>query len=173
MQNFFTALLTASFVMSALALFYMALTPFLARRYSEKSRYYVWLIIIIGLIIPFRPQWDVGIVRLEMPGGTAAAPTVQIGNGRPFTMPLPFENAAAPVTEMPPQFESTAPAAIPSLLENAAPASTFPFAGWYQIGAIIWLAGLIIFLTYYAVKHYLFVKMVKRWSAEITDDQTV
>ena len=51
MQNFIITLLTCSVTMSALALLYMAITPLLAKRYSEKSRYYAWLIIVVGLIV--------------------------------------------------------------------------------------------------------------------------
>jgi len=40
MQGFIVTLLTCSIAMSALALFYMAITPLLAKRYSAKSRYY-------------------------------------------------------------------------------------------------------------------------------------
>ena len=79
MQNFVITLLTCSVTMSALALFYMAVTPLLSRRYSEKGRYYAWLIVVIGLIIPFRPQWSNAIVKMDMPSETAA-PVIQIGN---------------------------------------------------------------------------------------------
>ena len=40
MPGFMITLLICSITMSALALLYMALTPFLAKRYSEKVRYF-------------------------------------------------------------------------------------------------------------------------------------
>jgi beta-lactamase regulating signal transducer with metallopeptidase domain len=55
-ENFIITLLICSVAMSGIGLLYMACTPFLAKRFCEKGRYYAWLIIIIGLIIPFRPQ---------------------------------------------------------------------------------------------------------------------
>jgi beta-lactamase regulating signal transducer with metallopeptidase domain len=58
MQSFVIALLTCSVAMSALALLYLALTPLLAKRYSARGRYYAWLIILIGLIVPFRPLFS-------------------------------------------------------------------------------------------------------------------
>jgi beta-lactamase regulating signal transducer with metallopeptidase domain len=67
MQNFMEILLICSISMSAAAVLYMAAMPLLARRYSEKGRYYAWLIIIIGLIIPFRPQFSNALVVLEAP----------------------------------------------------------------------------------------------------------
>lgn len=80
MEDFVITLLVCSATMSALALAYMAATPLLARRYSVKSRYYAWLVLVIGLIIPFRPQLGRPIVRLDLPGG-AAAPVIRLGGG--------------------------------------------------------------------------------------------
>ena len=78
MQNFMIALLICSVAMSGLALLYMAATPFLAKRYSEKWRYYAWLIIIVGLIVPFRPQWGDALINVEVPTA-AQPPVVQVG----------------------------------------------------------------------------------------------
>ena len=50
-------LLLCSAVMSAAALLYMGIMPLIAKRCSEKWRYYAWLIIVAGLIIPYRPQF--------------------------------------------------------------------------------------------------------------------
>lgn len=48
------ALLEASISMSVIALVYMAITPLLSKKFTAKGRYYTWLVVIIGLIIPFR-----------------------------------------------------------------------------------------------------------------------
>jgi len=86
--------------MPALALFYMVITPLLARRYSAKGRYYAWLIIVIGLIISFRPQFDNPFVKITSTDTTM--PTIQAGNGTPFISPLdnplPF-SAASHISE--------------------------------------------------------------------------
>ena len=60
-------LLTCSVTMSAVALTYMAIDPLLARRYSAKGRYYGWLIIVIGLLIPFRPTFRGVAMRVSVP----------------------------------------------------------------------------------------------------------
>lgn len=54
MQQFLIALIEASVAMSALALVYIAVTPVLSKLFSAKGRYYAWLAIVAGLIIPFR-----------------------------------------------------------------------------------------------------------------------
>ena len=144
MQSFMVMLLTCSVTMSALALFYMAVTPLFAKRYSEKGRYYAWLIVVFWLIIPFRPQFNNAFIKVDVPSGTVT-PIIQIGNGTPIT--VPFGNTALPP-------------ALPSI-------------SWWQIAAAVWLAGVIAFLAYHVIKHYCFVKMVKRWSENITDEQLV
>ena len=77
MQDFMITLLICSVAMSVIALVYMASAPFLAKRYSEKWRYYAWLIIIGGLIIPFRPGWGNTLFNVEVPAA-AAPPIVQV-----------------------------------------------------------------------------------------------
>lgn len=144
MQNFVIKLLTCSVIMSALALLYMVVTPLLAKRYSARGRYYAWLIIVIGLIIPFRPHFDNAIIRVSVPSETVM-PIVQMGNGTPNTV----------------------------LMNNAARPSALPGKLWWQIAAAVWLAGVIVFLSYHAIKHYCFVRMVGRWSESITDEQTL
>ena len=134
MQNFLITLLTCSVAMSALALIYMACTPFLIKRYSEKGHYYAWLVVVIGLIVPFRPQWNV-------------VPIFQIGNDTSIS--------------------------IAQTIENAALYSAVPSISRWQIAAMVWLAGVIIFLSCHAIKHYRFVKMTNRWSVGITDEQTL
>ena len=143
MPGFMITLLICSITMSALALLYMALTPFLAKRYSEKVRYYSWLFIVIGLIIPFRPQLSDSIIKVNVPIN-AAVPNIQIGDRAPITV--------------------YAGNVIPSTLHNIS---------WWQITAAVWIAGIIIFLVYHAVKHYRFLKLAARWSENITDEQTL
>ncbi len=86
MQGFLLQLLLCSVTMSALALVYMALTPLLAKRYAVKGRYYAWLVIVIGLVIPFRPQWGAAAVTVALPRG-AAVPVIQTGGAAPAAFP--------------------------------------------------------------------------------------
>jgi len=64
--------------MSIVALLYLILTPLIKQRYSEKGCYYGWLIILIGLIIPFRPQWENVIFNVNIP--TYVETTMQTSN---------------------------------------------------------------------------------------------
>lgn len=144
MQSFMIALLTCSITMSVLALLYMAITPQLSKRYSAKGRYYTWLIIIVGLIIPFRPQFNNSVVTVDVPQ-ELSLPFVQLGNGTPAIDPV-----------------STA--SLPAIASSIS---------MWQILIIIWLAGAFFFLVYHAIMHYRFVKLVGRWSENIKDEKII
>lgn len=143
MQQFIITLLICSVTMSVLALFFMVVTPLLAKRYSAKGRYYAWLIIVVGLIIPFRLQFDQAIVKVEMP--IATAPIIQIGNGVPSPIPI----------------------------ETVVTTSILPGVSLWQILAAIWLVGMIGYITYHIIKHIRFVKMAKRWRNEVANEETL
>ena len=117
MKNLMTTLLLCSVNMSALALLYMFLTPFLTKRYSAAGRYYTWLVIVVGLIIPFRPHFGNPVVKVPMPV-RAAAPVIRLGNGMQVTGPVP----------------NGMPSAVTTI-------------SWWHAAAVIWLAGGIVFLV--------------------------
>ena len=145
MQNLIITLLICSVTMSGLALVYMAATPFLAKRYSEKWRYYAWLIIIIGLIIPFRPQFSNAIFNVEV---SSNVPLLAVQtNGETPNFYLPF---------------------IDNVIVYDAPSKT-ALSIW-QIVSVVWLAGAIMFIFYQSIKHYRFVKTARRWSESVKDE---
>ena len=151
MQNFLSTLIICSAITSVLALLYMAATPFLAKRYSEKWRYYVWLIIIVGLIIPFRPQWGGALINVEMP----------------VSAPPP---AAHVIGEMPDYFTPvTVPPSLPHVQSAAISSGPAAEISLWHIGLAVWLTGVITFIAIQGIKHYRFNKAARRWSKSITD----
>jgi len=153
MHSFMVLLLTCSLAMSLIASFYMVLNPLLARWLSEKLRYYAWLIILIGLIIPIRPVWSGALIRVGLPS-EAVQPMIQIGNEQ--------AGGAMPITFLP-------------LSAQGAP---FAYAAresspdWWQAAFAIWLVGLIVFISVHLVNHYYFMNRVKRWSKNIADEKS-
>lgn len=65
MQEFMTALIECSVTMSVLVLVFIAATPWLSKRYSAKWLYYIWLVLVIGLIIPFRFHPDTALIQMN------------------------------------------------------------------------------------------------------------
>lgn len=139
-----STLLICSITMSVIALIYMLVTPLLEKRYSAKCRYYAWLVIIIGLIIPFRPQFISHVIQVE----------------------IPTERIVLFVTSTISTVESNDTNFI------AQPTSThFSWWSWEYVKSAVWFIGMTGFLAYHVIKHYRFMKTVSRWSDKITDEQ--
>ena len=143
MQSFLMTLLICSVTTSALALVYMAVTPLLTKYYSVTGLYYIWLVFVTGLIVPFRPRFGNAVVKVGLPGHTGM-PVIRIGNKTPVLSPAP-----------------------------TAPPSAFPRISWWQIAAAVWLAGMVLFLAYHVLRHYRFLKRTAHWSEDITDEPTL
>lgn len=143
MQGFMVMLLVCSVTISGLSVLYMALTPLLTKHYSAMGLYYIWLVLVTGLIIPFRPQFSHAVVKVNMQS-SAAAPIIRTGSGAPVLPPAP----------------GVLPAAVPHIT-------------WWQAAAAVWLAGTILFLAYHMIRHYHFLKLTARWSENVTDGQTL
>lgn len=137
MREFMIALLESSITMSAIALLYIAITPWLAKKFSAKGRYYTWLVIIVGFIIPFRLHPQAAVIRLD-----TLIPALKTANH----------------------------AVDQAVSQTAATSPAFP---WFALAGGIWLAGAIVFLAYHAIRHRRFLKMVKRWSAPVSDRETL
>ena len=135
MQAFLTALIQRSVSMSALALVLLALSPLLARRCASKWLYGAWMVIVAGLVVPFRlPTRTVQIRAEAVPA--AVRPIFSAGSG-------------------------TVPAAVSAV----APAvSADPAVPWDRLAGALWIAGVAAFLLYHGLRHARFLGMVKRWS---------
>lgn len=45
-----------------------------------------------------------------------------------------------------------------------------PMLSWWESAAVVWLAGMMVFLIFHGVRHYRFVKMASRWWETVTDE---
>jgi beta-lactamase regulating signal transducer with metallopeptidase domain len=176
MQSFINTLLICSITMSALAIIYMASTPLLAKQYSEKGCYYTWLVVVIGLIIPFRPQWGNTIFQAGAMSETVKS-IMQTGK-QIVSQAIILQKDSIPLDPVPPNQIPLDPTPLtPStILTTTDTTPLYPTlasnVSWWQIAAIIWLVGLTVFLAYHVIKHWRFTKMVRRWSEKIEDGRT-
>lgn len=111
--------------------------PLLAKTFTAKGRYYGWLVIILGLIIPFRLHPHVPAIRLD-----TLLPALKISDG----------------------------GSARQAVSAAAASSAIP---WQAVAGGLWLAGVVVFLAYHAIRHRRFLHMVTRWSTEIRDRQAL
>ena len=152
MRDFMTILLTCSGAMSAVILLYLAFTPLLAKHYSAGGLYYAWLVLAAGLVIPFRPRMWPAVIRDGNQVGTILKSPVPISDvgawtGNMATLPINTETSVTPLS-----------------LPSASPGMQ-----WWQLTAIVWLAGLILTLACQGIKHRRFVKMTNRWSDAVAE----
>ncbi len=157
MRDLMLALLTCSVAMSAIMLIQLAISPLISKRCSARSRYYAWLVVVIGLLIPFRPSFNNAIVEIAIPAepvnaapvlnyvaidagfadnyGTVDAGTVIGNSGMAYATRIPEVNR--------------------------------PISYW-EIAGIVWAAGVGLLLAYQVFRHIRFVHTVKRWSIATT-----
>ena len=141
MQSFLKALIQCSVTMSVLILLLIFITPLLEKRYAAKWRYYVWLVIVIGLIIPFRPHLDTAFIQVDVPVSPAGIQQIMPGN-----------------------------AATDAIVSNTTQ-QAFPTIPGYQLAGCLWIAGAATVITYYTLRHRRFIRMINRWGEKITNQQ--
>ena len=62
MVSIFLLFLECSVTMTLVAALYQVFTPLLSKRYTARTMYYGWLVVMIGFIVPFRPQLNFGLI---------------------------------------------------------------------------------------------------------------
>ncbi len=74
MRSWFLAVLMASITMGVIGLVYIALTPKLSKHYSPKGLYTIWLVILLGLVIPIRPIFPQSLFSIKQEAPARALP---------------------------------------------------------------------------------------------------
>lgn len=137
-------LLEASITMAIIIVLVMLFHHFFGKKYSAKWRYYIWFAVLIGLLLPFRLEFETALIKAPIIAQTGVAePATTMGNLNEVVDVNPVNTAASPVVE---SFWT-----LPMVLFS------------------IWFAGFVVFLSYNVWKHYRFLRMVKRWTTPVTD----
>ncbi|MCL2813506.1 MAG: extracellular solute-binding protein [Oscillospiraceae bacterium] len=183
MRTLIITLIECSAVMSALTLLYMLSNRILAKRYAEKWRYYAWLIIVVGLIIPIRPNFGNAAITIEAPE-RLAMPVIEPGGrerlGNPYGSYDEF--MINPNYSMDSGIENKPADSTGSAGEVIEPVEKFEITGiftnilssisWWDVAAIVWFFGMAVFVAYQIVKHLRFMKVANRWREKVEDEQT-
>lgn len=157
MTKWIEIMLNNSILMSAVILLLLLRSKLFFKKYSAKWQYYTWLIVIIGLLVPFRPTFDIIPVRIEPPVQIAAQYIIPVISKQPEPDDL-LTNGTIKPTEIP---------SIPPLSGND---GVEPY--WTMIVAAIWAVGFLVSLMYCILKHKRFVKAVRRWSYNFNNEET-
>lgn len=138
------SLLQISLIMSVVAVALHLLMNTFSNSLSPKWKYYIWGIVLISFLIPFRPVILDPIVTVDVP---------DIGAVTPSAGDTVSENVTAGEATITPSFWSQID--IPMLILG------------------IWIAGFVIFIAVVFIKHVRFMNAAKRWGDKIDSPETV
>lgn len=141
MSIFVIRLLYGSCSMTIVALLYIFLGTFLKEKYLAKSFYYMGILVILGFLIPFRPQI---LIPMTMEDGKENSAHI-------------YNNAAISERILVPH----------EMDRDIPPVRTTTF----QVIFALWILGTVLLLLYYGIRHVYFVKTVNRWSIELTEQK--
>lgn len=155
-MEFIIMLLSNSLIMSVIMLLLFILTLFARKNTSAKARYMMWIILLLGLVIPFRPILGSGLVRLTGPKNDeiqfVSEETVE------------FEEEKAVIEEKVKE-EVT-------LINNPDKGYGRSFS-WYKFLILtvisIWAGGAIFVFSKKMLGYRRFRKLIKRWAVPISE----
>lgn len=156
--------MTANLVISLAMLALLGLFSLSGRTLTAQTRYFMWIILLIGLIIPFRPALGNGLIKIQNPAYILTQNTpVGVSDDALSNNPVP---AKEPVI-VPDQKEQTSftPLAQSSAPQNKGLIMTVIFA--------VWAIGAFLFLAKFVIEYRRFHLIVKRWGKPVTDPFTL
>lgn len=148
-ENCFLGVLSASLRMSIIILFLILAKNFFTSRYTAKSRYYLWLTVIIGLLMPINLSHSYSIINFPVEQKVITTENV-ISNAKGTVL---NENVTAEKLD-------------DNLMKN----QEYNKISSMDIAVIIWIIGVIIYLSINIVKHLIFISIIKRWFYNNNDE---
>lgn len=164
MEMFMRMMLECTLTMSAVSLLFMAATPLLSKRYSARSLCIAWIVILVGFVVPLRPQPAPAAITMPV----APARVVRIAQ-RPPTDPAQNTGVAAegmPADLTPLSEARQTDAAAPAQAQSVS--FTWPEITTTHLLFGAWLAGAALSLGVRLTKHRRFLRTVRRWSRPVT-----
>lgn len=165
MEMFLRMMLECTLTMTAVALLFMAVTPLLSKRYSARSLCVAWIVILVGFVVPLRPQPAPAAITMPV----APARVVHIVQRPPVA---PAQNAGVVADDILDHAPlSEAQQADAATQAQAQPQSfTWPELTTTHLLFGAWLAGAVISLIVRLHKHRRFLRTVRRWSRPVTSE---
>lgn len=156
-------LLSVSLSGGVLALIIFALKPVLGKSLSKAFSYYVWLLVLIRLILPFG-------LSIELLKPVPEEPAAIVGSGAGYSVPSMPEDTA-PQAALPEYSAKTSSVGNAESAESLpvttdASADFKPFEWIYNHLTAIWLLGAGVSVMWYAFSYAVFVRRIKGSFAE-------
>ena len=156
MQQIFLTYLQNEIILSIIIIMLLILSMCLFKTYSSKSKYYMWLVILIALIIPYRPVINETIWRIDLPFYTEKPSINEISdiveqqiNDLSITQNNTFDKTQS-ITQ--------------SNLQNSL-IKKFRFSNitWLDYTVYAWLIGCLTYLLMMLISHFQFIRYSKKW----------
>lgn len=156
----FTGLLRTSLGMSAVILTLLVARPWLERRVAPAGRYAAWLLVVLGLLIPYRPTLPRAAVTVSAPQTRAVIVPVRQDS-------VPGEHIVGETVRRPTDQKVTAwrEPRTESVAEGAlAPRFRLQMPDPLTLAGIVWLIGFAAAAAVQSVRHMRFFRMIRRWA---------
>lgn len=148
MMKFIISLLLTSIVTSAVGIFVVLFNTVAGKSFPPKLRHASLLIVLVGIIIPFRPIFGDGLISLTLPGSWQS--TVKIGDRIAGVGPIVSE--AQSIVE-------TGVTAVPSDMALS-PILYF---------VLIWSVTAVLILVFHLVRYIRFLRIIRHWGKTVAD----
>lgn len=185
MQSLFLSYIQNEISLSLLILILLLISPILAQYYKAKSRYYMWLIPLLALIIPYnllidRPLWQINIrpilhylplseVQEQFQPDDLSTPSTK------ETLNESYMSYADSIALIPtPSTQSIDSDSIDN--NSIGHISTLPTITQHNRSTIeilvsIWFIGFILSISYILLSHIRFIRYTRKWCEPIKDPQ--
>ena len=149
--------LTSSLFMGLLILVILTLQALLPRTFSPKLRYAAWIVILIGLIIPFRPMIGNGLIILDVQYVSIVESGVQTNEARNM--------ASAPPTISELEQSITTYEPVTQSMRQALSITYVLVITWGGVALAIFI--------YHILRYIGYNKLIRRWGIVIKDEKTL
>jgi bla regulator protein BlaR1 len=158
LQDFLRIFITLSLSMSLIALAFILLNPILSKKYSAKCRYFAGLIVLIGLIIPFRPQIGFAVFNLSSPNTyQSVAKIYESSNSSSNNITLTTQT----------NVQGIQPVVLPKSF------NFFSSLSLNDILVFLWALGVLISILYRIISYYRFNRLIKRWNRPYKENRAI
>ena len=154
MMRYAAHLLTESLVMSALILLYLILSRLFMKEFRAKLRYAVWVILLVGLLLPMSHLVNDGFITIPLPAEAQTRFNVSEGAAN-VTADITYAGHENPA----PGNDGYSPAGRP----------VSPFA----LFVVVWGMGAAMLMSYHFWRYYRFIRFICRFGKPIEDEHTL
>lgn len=159
MVAFSFAFLLNSLAMSVIILVVLAVGVLFPRVFPAKVRYTVWLVVLVGLIIPLRPMIGGGLIGVPLPNQDYFPASVALTGEQVEITPIP-ELSTGQALVLPPDSGAVDYAAAASNSEDL-----------ILILVLVWVAVAAGMFAYHIFRYIRFIRTIRRWGEPEVDGQ--